>query len=148
MVYEQAERRPARDRLEAERAGTGEEIDDARAFERQARNAMREDVEQTLAHAVGGRAQAFVLRGGDRAPAQGSADDPHAPPSGRRMPVALALGLLHLIARRVEVEFQRQSRAKLVGDDAPFHGLHHAGLEIEQLEGTIGDADQPVHLHP
>src|SRR6056297_1193828 len=72
---------PARQRLEAERAGPGEEIEHARPRDGIA-IAARQHVEERLAHPVGGGAQ---MRGGialaeacERAPAMRAADDPHA----------------------------------------------------------------------
>src|SRR5262249_50657728 len=86
VVDKQSETRAARDSLEPERAGAGEEIEHARARDRIAIG-MRQDVEQRLAQAVGGRPDRRRLRCGERTPAQASADDAHQsmiPKSGYR----------------------------------------------------------------
>src|SRR5690606_25362586 len=51
---EDAKARPARQRLKAERASPGKEIEDTRAFD-QPGIAMLQNIEQGLAHLVGGR---------------------------------------------------------------------------------------------
>ena len=84
VVDEQREGRAARERLEPERAGAGEEIEHARAGDRIAVG-VDEDVEQGLAQPVGGRPDRprVRLRRGERAAAQPPADDAHQRPAGR-----------------------------------------------------------------
>ena len=76
IVDEQHERRAVRGRLDPERAGTGEQIEHARAGDRIAIG-VQENVEQRFAQAIGGRADCVRFRAGERAPAQPSADDAH-----------------------------------------------------------------------
>src|SRR5262249_5376241 len=76
VVDEQRKGRAARERLEPERAGAGEEIEHARAGDRIVIG-VDEDVEQRLAQPVGGRPDGLRLRRGERAAAQPSADDAH-----------------------------------------------------------------------
>ena len=76
VVDEQAKRSAARDRLDAERAGAGEQVEHPRIADGIAIG-MRENVEQRLAQAVGGRPDLARGRARDRAPAQSSADDAH-----------------------------------------------------------------------
>ena len=86
VVDEQRKRRAARQRLDPERAGAGEQVEHARAGDRIAIG-VHEDVEQRLAQAVGGRTDRVRFRRGERAPAQPSADDAHQrflPGDGRR----------------------------------------------------------------
>ena len=66
----------ARQRLQTERAGAGEEVEHARPV-KAFREAMRQDVEQRLARAVGGRADRVGARRGQRPAAKLTADDPH-----------------------------------------------------------------------
>ena len=61
IIDEQRKPRAARDRFDAERAGAGEQIDDARIDDRIA-VAMREDVEQRLAQAILCRPDLLRLR--------------------------------------------------------------------------------------
>ena len=79
VVDEQREGGAARERLEPERAGAGEQVEHARAGDRIAIG-MDEDVEQRLAQPVGGRPDRLRFRRGERAPAQPSADDAHQRP--------------------------------------------------------------------
>ena len=86
VVDEQREGRAARERLEPERAGAGEQVEHARAGDRIAIG-VDQDVEQRLAQPVGGRPDGLRFRRGERAPAQPSADDAHQrflPRCGRR----------------------------------------------------------------
>src|SRR5262245_29193047 len=76
VVDEQRKGGAARERLEPERAGAGEEIEHARAGDRIAVG-VDEDVEQRLAQPVGGRPDRLRLRRRKRAAAQASADDAH-----------------------------------------------------------------------
>ena len=76
VVDEQRKGRAARQRLEPERAGAGEQVEHARAGDRIAIG-VGEDVEQALAQPVGRRADRLAARRGERAPAQLSADDAH-----------------------------------------------------------------------
>jgi hypothetical protein len=64
--------RAARERLEAERTGAGEQVEHVRAVER------AEDREQRLAHPVGGRAGALAPRRNEAAATEGAARHPHA----------------------------------------------------------------------
>src|SRR5262245_12389512 len=76
VVDEQREGGTARERLEPERAGAGEEIEHARAGDGVAIS-VNEDIEQRLAQAVGGRPDRPRFRRDQRAPAQAPADDAH-----------------------------------------------------------------------
>ena len=62
----------AADRLDADRAGAGVEVDEAGPGD-----ARREDVEEGLAQAVAGGARAAAARGDERARAIGAGDDAH-----------------------------------------------------------------------
>ena len=72
----------ARQGLEAERAGAGEEVEHAQAIEVRA-EAAREDVEHRLAHAVGGGADRVVLGRDQRLAAELAGDDAHQALGGR-----------------------------------------------------------------
>src|SRR5947208_1360432 len=78
IVDEQCECRPARYGFDAERAGTGEQVEHARAFDRIVVG-MDQDVEYGLAQTV--RRRADRLRGwrGQVAALQSSTDDTHSP---------------------------------------------------------------------
>ena len=67
--------RPTRERLEAERAGPREQVEDARVL-----HAIAQDREQRLAHAVRGRARAVALRGFEGPPSVGAGDHAHRAP--------------------------------------------------------------------
>src|SRR4051794_38280576 len=71
-VHERRLRRAARERLEPERAGAGEQVEYARALDRAA-----EDREQRLAHAVRRGADRGAARGGQTPAAPAAGDDPH-----------------------------------------------------------------------
>ena len=77
VVDKQRERGAARDGLDAERAGTGKEIEHARALDRIAVG-MNEDVEHGLAQAVRGRPDFARGRRGEIAPLQSAANHAHA----------------------------------------------------------------------
>ena len=64
--------RAARERLEAERARAGEQVEHARAVD-----AVAQDREQRLAHAVGGRARGVAGRRLQAPSAPRAGDDPH-----------------------------------------------------------------------
>ena len=69
---EHGPRRPARERLDGERARAGEQVEHARAVER------AEHREQRLAHAVGGRPRGAAARRPQAPAAEAPGDDPHA----------------------------------------------------------------------
>src|SRR6266576_1360029 len=76
VIDEERERRPSRDRLDAERAGAGEQVEHAGTLNRIVVG-MNEDIEQRLAQAVRGGAD--LARGwrGEIAALQSPADDAH-----------------------------------------------------------------------
>src|SRR6266568_1295814 len=80
IVDEQREACAARERLEPERAGAGEEVEHARVRHRVAMS-MDQDVEQALAQPVGGRADRGGFRARQVPPAQSAADDAHQRPT-------------------------------------------------------------------
>src|SRR5690606_11400091 len=81
IVHKHCERCAARRGFEAERARTGEEVEHARAFKREAAEiGMSQNVEQCLALALAGGAHAVAFRRGDAAALMGAADDPHGVP--------------------------------------------------------------------
>nr|CAI0336319.1 hypothetical protein SHINE37_40173 [Rhizobiaceae bacterium] len=83
LFDEEHRARAARQRLQADGAGAGEEIEHARAVERFGIG-VREDVEQAFARAVGRRADVVRLRRRQRPAAEFTADDAH----GRLLPLA------------------------------------------------------------
>src|SRR6185312_5764413 len=76
IVDEQRECSPSRHRLDAERAGAGEEIEYARTFDRVGIG-VHKDVEHGLAEAIRGRADVARGRRGQIAALQSSADHAH-----------------------------------------------------------------------
>src|SRR6516165_11813927 len=206
VVDKQRERGAARDGLDAERAGTGKEIEHARALDRIAVG-MNEDVEHRLAQAVRGRPDFARGRRGEIASLQSTANHAHAlfvprlkitltviaaPGSPRRTVAAgfklvagsrlvaarslhqhatalaigheraLAGGFESLPARRRFAlggpllpgwrEIRACARdhffAKLLTQHACPDFLHRALGEFAELERTVGDPDQAVHLQP
>ena len=144
LLDEQAEGGAARQRLEAERAGAGEQVEHLGALQREVGDAVREDVEHRLAHAVGGGPRAR------RRPARPAAGRG----TGRRRSSCPALGLGRgRLARRPGASPRRPrcrarrppARPSCSTQHAPLHRLDRARLQVEQLERPEGDADQPVH---
>ena len=78
LLDEERKGRAARQRLEAERAGAGEEVEHAGALQHIAM-AVGENVEDRLAQAVGGRPRVAAGGRGERAAAKLTADDAHGP---------------------------------------------------------------------
>src|SRR4029079_212989 len=76
----------AREGLEAEGAGAGEKVEHARALDRVAMS-VREDVEDRLAQAVGGRTGLAPGGRGEQPAAQLTADDAHRAPPGSAFPL-------------------------------------------------------------
>ena len=107
-------------------------------------DAVGQDIEQALAHAVRRRARPRA-RAGDGAPAQGAGDDPHA----RRR---AALGVARLARARssstgsLRLSSAASRGAQLIGEHMPLYRLGFAGLQVEKLERPVGDADQAVHV--
>ena len=93
VVDEEREGRAARQRLEAHGARAGEQVEDARARDRVVVG-VREDVEDRLAQAVGGRADGVRPRSGERRPRKRPptiltairSTIAHGRPSGRAVP--------------------------------------------------------------
>ena len=80
FTFDGGQRRGAAgERFQPERAGTCEQIDDMGAFEGSRHPAVKQDVEQRLAHPLSGRAHTHAGRCPQPAAAQATADDPHAP---------------------------------------------------------------------
>src|ERR1700730_12159221 len=96
VIYEQREGRAARYRLQAERTGAGEEIEDAHAGDRIV-VAMRQDVEERFTQAVAGGPYVLRLGRRQRASAEPAADDAHSaiprrPRAGRSWPRRSRMG--------------------------------------------------------
>ena len=77
LLHEQAVGGPARQRLQPQRPAAGEQVEHARLSDREVGDAVLQDVEQCLAHAVRRGARVAALRCGERAAAEMSGDDPH-----------------------------------------------------------------------
>ena len=99
LLHEQAVGGAARQRLQPERAGAGEQVEHAHAVEREIGDAVRQDVEHRLAHAVGGGARAVVRRRGER---RGRG-------TGRRRSSCPALGLGRRLGACAEAALPRSS---------------------------------------
>src|SRR5262249_12947844 len=77
LLDEQAEGGAPRQRLQAQGAGAGEQIQHLGVGEGQAGDGVVQDVEEGLAHAVGGGPDAIAAWREERAAAEPAADDPH-----------------------------------------------------------------------
>ena len=154
---EHRRRRAARDRLDAERAGAGEEVEHARALARQV-VAVDEDVEERLAQPVARRTDVVRARCGERPAPKSSADDAHADfvsaarlPCDARASSAAGFGSgsrSRSGASKSAPAARRELLAELVAQHAAAHLLDFAGLQVAELERAVGDADQPVHAEP
>ena len=138
LLDEQARRRAARQRLQPQRARSGEQVGDRQPLE--TADPADQHREQRLARAVGGRARRVALRRDDRPPAPLAGDDPHylrlrggrapglpRPPAG---PLAGRLGAARL----------GRSRSAIVAERARPRGARRAarpGLHRERAVGAL-----------
>ena len=123
LLDEQAEGGAPRQRLEAERAGAGEQVEHPGALELEVGDAVGEDVEHRLAHAVRGRPRAH-RRPARRAAGRGTARRRSSARLGLAAGPALAVPVPAGLPLRVhEAELAGDGRAELVDQDAPPHRL-------------------------
>src|SRR4029077_7462257 len=106
LIDEKAKARASRERFEPNRAGAREEVEHARAGDRIAM-AMRENIEDRLAQAVGCRPDRPARRGGDDAAAKAAGEDPHRGGSVAKSASAGRLARRPVGARRPRLEVPR-----------------------------------------
>src|SRR6516225_2802366 len=161
VIDEQREGRAARERLEPERAGTGKEIEHARAADGIAIG-VNENVEQRLAQPVGARPDRRRFRRGVRAAA--------APPfvAPRALTDALGIAAAALAIRVVSVRLRRRraavARQRALADRTGKVHIHRdlfaelvaqgprldlddrADRKLAELKRAERHPDQPIHL--